>query len=243
MAGIRIDLSDVKRYERLLRNYTRSGLPFAVRNTLNDAAFETLRRSRKRVKGQFINRNNFTLRSLHVVRARGISISAMRAEVGSSEGYMADQEFGGIRRPGRGKSTIIPTTSAAGQGISNIPRKRTVRNANQLQAITLKAAKYRRKTKGMPKKQAAVVTMAMARRENDKFVFLNLPWGAKARGIFKLMGSRRKPKIRLIHDMSRKRIPISQAPWLKPSTDQTIPRMPRLFARRAGEQLRRAGLR
>lgn len=242
MVRMTVDTSDVEDYERRLNRYTRHGHAFAMRNTLNDLAFYTMRRGRHYVKENFLNRNRWTERSVQARKARGIDVNRMFSEAGSVEDYMADQEFGGIRRPHHGRTASIPSTSAAGQSISNIPRKRTVRRANRLDQIKLKSKRYERKTRGMREKQRAVVTMAIARREGEKFVYLQLPWGKRAKGIFRLMGSRRNPKIRLIHDMSRRYVVIKKRPWLNPATDDALKRGNKFYVRQARRQLRRAQL-
>ena len=110
-------------------------LPKAIRNTLNDVAFNTRRRVPEVAQGEFTVRNKSLFKAfIFVNKSVSGSIDSMQSEVGifnrndkTAEG-LAKQEVGGVADRG-----LIPMDMAR---ISSSPAKK-VRTANYLQKITL----------------------------------------------------------------------------------------------------------
>lgn len=127
------------RLERMRNNL----LPKAVRNTLNDIAFETKKEVPLVAKENFIIRNKGLFKSLIFVnKVRGLKINSMSSEVGIlnknkiSDG-LAKQETGGIAQRG-----LIQMDTAR---ISN-SLERKVKQSNYLNKISL--PKSRKKGSG-----------------------------------------------------------------------------------------------
>ena len=52
-----VDTKDVKKLERDLKTFASQAYPFATRQTINDAAFQTQRIARADVRSDMVNRN------------------------------------------------------------------------------------------------------------------------------------------------------------------------------------------
>ncbi|ANO58045.1 hypothetical protein [Shewanella phage SFCi1] len=226
---IEMNTRDLRRLEENLRDLNAKGIHFAERNTINDMAFGTMHEARKTITEQFVNRNKWTMRSVQVDKARKLSDSA---EVGSTEDYMADQEFGRIKH----ENMHIPTPSASGESPRASVRRRPVRRPNRMSAITLKRAKY----SGMTRQQQNIATVKEAKAEGRKFVFLQR---GKERGIYKVFGTKRKPKTTKIQDLSRRVAEVPRNPWLAPSSATVMRTAPQLYATRLQQQLDRLRMR
>lgn len=72
----------IKHVTRLERMSTRA-LPYAIRNTLNDTAFETRNNQIKASEKQFINRNETFFKSrINATRAKGVNVNNMESTSG-----------------------------------------------------------------------------------------------------------------------------------------------------------------
>ncbi len=227
-----INNENVKKLERDLKQFAHRALPFATKKTLNDAAFQARRIIQADLPKRMTLRNKFTMRSIRVERATGLNIRRQEATIGSTAAYMEDQEFGG-KRTAKGKEGVpIPTAWSAGQG-ENTKRTRLPRKINKLNNIRL----ANRRKKGS-KKQRNAIAIQQAAKTGQKFVFLELQ---RRKGIFKVIG-KRKIKIKMVHDLTRKSVIIPKNPWLKPAFDETIRMIPAFYADALRFQLKRRGL-
>src|SRR5690606_17163674 len=129
-------------------------------------------------------------------------------------GYMRKQEFGGFKRGGGKHGAPIRTGYAAGQPGAK-PPTRMVRGPNKLTAIKLKRAPRRG-----GRKQRNAIAMAKARKAGARFVFLELE---RKKGIFRLLGSKSRPQLRMVHDLSFRTVRIPKTPTLQ----RTLKRMDR----------------
>ncbi len=222
---LKMDTRELRRLEDNLRELNAKGVHFAERNTVNDLAFATQKEARQTIRSEFVNRNKWTERSVQVDRAKSLRDSA---EVGSTERYMADQEFGRVKT----ENTNIPTPAASGESPRARTRRRPVRRANRMNAITLS----RTKTAGMSQKQRNIVTVKQAKETGRKFVFLQR---GQERGIYKVMGRKTKPKTRKVQDLSRRVAVVPRNPWLAPSSRTVMARAPELYAKQLQRQLDR----
>lgn len=187
------------------------------------------------IKNKMVERNRFTVSSVRVEQSRTLQISRQSAEVGSIAPYMEDQEFGGTKTSRGKKGVPIATSYAAGQAQNAQPRTRLARKPNKLASIQLSS----RKKKGKTRRQRNLVAIKQAATSTNKFVFLEL---GRTKGIFKVVGGKRKPKLRMVWSMSRRSVVIPKNPWLAPAVDKTEPQMPKLYRDALRFQIRRHGL-
>lgn len=230
-----IDVSDLRRLERDLETLKSKAVPYALRNSLNTAAFEGRKLWLEEQRGELVLRNTWTARQVRVEKARGLNVRNMVAVVGSLAPYMREQEFGGRRSGGGRHGLPIPTSVAAGQGMGTQPRTRLVRGANKLGAIRLTT---RGRNRGH-RRQRNAIAIAQAIKSGSKYVFLELE---NSKGIFQITGGRRKPRIRMIWDISRGSVVIPPHPTLGPALESLGYMMPRIHAQAFLEQLRMHGV-
>lgn len=228
-----IDPSDVKQYEKDLQQFARSAFPHATKATLNKAAFETRKRGQMNIRWNMTTRNRFTEQSVQVEMAKGMTVESQQAVVGSTAEYMHDQEFGATVR-GKGASKAIPTAYSAGQADGTRPRSKLPRKPNQMQSIQLK-----RQTAGKNVWQRNRIAIQMAAESGSKFVYLEL---GRTKGIFRVLGGKRKPRIRMVWSLSRRAVTVPKNPWLGPATDDTRQDMPRYYRDALLYQLKRQNI-
>lgn len=227
---ITVDVKGIERMVSDLKKLAAKAAPFAIRNSLNASAFEARRRWADDIKRSFTLRNTFTERSLRVEKVKGMNPERMHSRVGSVAPYMGDQERGSTVR-GRGRHKAIPAPAAAGQPPGG-KRTRVVRAANKLSAIRVP-----RNIKGRSRQQRNAAALSMARRKGTKFALLERPKGGK--GLFRVMGTQRKPKTRLLWDVSRSSVRVPATPTLKRTLSMMGPRMLELHHAALLEQLKR----
>lgn len=226
-----IDSKQLKRLEDTLGEVAEYGIQHAQRNTVNDYAFGTQRQAKQNIREQFVNRNRWTERSVRVDKATRFVDSS---EVGSTEDYMREQEFG-ARTP---SPLHVPTPAASGESVRANKRLRPVRRANRMNNINLKGRS--RRGGGLTRKQQNIVAVRQAADEGRKFVYLDR---GKRKGIFRLYGGKRRPRTRLVQDLSRRVRVVPRNQWLEPAADKVMARAGELYYHRLAQQLRRAGAR
>lgn len=230
-----VDDKNIKNLESDLKTFAIKAFPFATRNTVNAAAFAAQKIAKTDVRMNMINRNRFTEQSIRVEQTRTLQISQQASSVGSIADYMEDQEFGSVKSKGGKEGVAIATSYSAGQGENTRPRKRLPRKPNTLANIQLQ----RRHKKGSNRKQQNIIAIKQAAISGRKYVFLDL---GKRKGIFKVVGGKRLPKIKMIHDMTKQSVIIPKNPWLKPAFDESVRMLPAFYADALRFQLRRRNL-
>ncbi len=225
------DTRDIIRFERDLKLFKARALPFATKSTLNSAAFDAQRESRAKLRSEMTLRNKFTKQSVQVEQARTLNIDRQESTVGATVDYLERQEFGGTRTKRGSEGTPIPTSFSAGQGMRRQPRTRLPVDANRLANIQLK----RRKRRGS-RKQQNLIAIKEAASSGRKHVFLELQ---RTKGIFLVQSGKKRPRIRMVYDLTRSSVRIPRNPWLKPSVDITQRRMPAMYAKALRFQLQR----
>ena len=249
-ARIKIDMKDIKQLERDLGAFKAKALPFATRNTLNVAAFQTQDVSKKRIRNRLVLRNRFTLQSVRVNQTKTLRISRQAAFVGSTADYMEDQEFGTII-PKKGKHGIpIPTSFSAGQGEKTQPRTRLPKGPNRFGRLHLGTVR-RKRPKGQPKhrKQALLFKVQDAVLSGKRSFFHDFKGGKKT-GLFKVRGGRKNfkrgwPKgaqLKMLYSLESKSVRVPARPWLKPSVDVVRKRMLKIHRKSLVFQLKKHGL-
>ena len=230
---ISANLDQITDLEHELGTFARQAIPFAIRNTLNAGAFHAQKLARGSIEEDFINRNKHAVKSVLVVKARGLNMRNMMAVMGSTADYMETQEFGGKKQKTGKHGVAIPTSYSAGLGMKAKPRTKLPRKPNKLRNIRLDRRSLR-----MSRAQRAAATVEAAVEAGDKFIFLDL---GEAKGIYRIEG-RRNPVIRMVYDVSRPAVDIPAAPWLGPSLEATRGAMPAIHIKSLEFQLRRLGL-
>lgn len=225
--------SDIKQMESDLKTFASKALPFATRNTVNGAAFEARKIAQTGIRENMVNRNRFTVQSVRVEQTRTLNIRNQAAIVGSIADYMADQEFGAIKNKTGKEGVVIATSYSAGQGEDAQPRTRLPRKPNKMANIQLQ----KRRKKGSSRKQQNLVAIKQAAKTGRKYVFLDL---GRRQGIFKVIGGKRRPKIKMVHDMTSESVVIPKNPWLKPAVDKVD--VPKIYRKSLEFQLKRQGL-
>ena len=231
---IAADMHEVERLADHLERFAKRAIPYAARASLTSSAFEAREAWTKQLGAELTLRNTWTKRSLRVEKARSLDLRRMEAVVGSTADYMRKQELGGRERK-RGKHGVpIPTSVASGEGRGAKPRRRVVRRPNRLASIQLRTV---RSIKSRRQRNAA--TISRAKRAGKKYVFLDLE---RSKGLFRLAGGKRRPKVDMIWDLSRPAVRVAPNPTLGPALAAVEPLLLRIHLRSLREQVRRNGL-
>ena len=231
---IRVDTKDIKEMEADLKTFARKAYPFATKNTVNTAAFRTQKIARNDIQSDLTLRNRFTVQSVQVEQSRTLQVSRQAAIVGSTADYMEDQEFGGIKARKGKQGVAIPTGYSAGQEGAE-PRTRLPRKANKLASIQLS----KRKGRKMSRAQRNLVAVKVAAASSNKYIFMDL---GKRKGIFRVLGGKRNPRVKMVHDLSEQAVTIPRNPWLGPAVDQVEQEIPDIYRRSLRFQLKRLNL-
>lgn len=231
----KINDKEIKDFERDLKAFAHKAFPFATKNTINQGAFQVQRFAREDVKSRFILRNQFTGQSIRVNQAKTLQVTRQAAFVGSTADYMEDQEFGATRVKKGSEGIPIVTSYATGEGLGARPRTRLAKRDNTLQNIRLR----KRKSAGGTRKRRNLIAIRQAAAGGNKFIFLDF---GRKQGIFKVIGGKRRPKLRMVWDLSEQSVTIKRRPWLKPAVDRTIPLMPGFYRDSLIFQLKRQNL-
>lgn len=93
-----------------------------------------------------------------------------------------------------------------------------------------------RSRSGGSRAQQNMVALREAKASGRKFVYLDR---GKTKGIYKVMGTKKKPKSRMVQNMSRKVAVVPKHPWLAPSSATVMATAPQLYHARLEQQLRR----
>lgn len=225
-----INTTDVKQLESDLKTFKARALPFATKATINRGAFETQKAARQNVRNDMVNRNKFSVQSIQVDQAKTLNIRQQEAAVGSIADYMEVQEFGGTK-----SKTVLPTSYSAGQGQNAQPRTRLPRKPNKLANIKLSGKGKR----GKSKMQRNLIAIKQAAESGQKFVYLEL---RRVKGIFRVVGGKRRPKIKMVYNLDRKSVRVPATPWLAPAVEKIRPQMQKFYADALTFQLKRHNL-
>lgn len=230
-----INDKQIRRYEDDLKTFKRKAYPFATRATVNGAAFSARGFAQENIRNSMIERNRFTASSVRVKQSRTLDVRRQAAIVGSIADYMEDQEFGATKTRKGKKGVPIQTSYSAGLAKDAQPRTRLPRKANALQNIQLR----KRRKKGSSRKHQNFIAIRQAAETGSKYVYLDL---GRKQGIFRVLGGKRRPYIRMVADLSETSVNIPKNPWLAPAVARTEQEIPGLYAEALRFQLRRHGL-
>jgi hypothetical protein len=242
MAGIQItiDTSDVRKLAEALVKVSKRALPYAVRDSLNTAAFEARKEWAQQIDKAMILRNRWTEKSLRVEKATLTSFEHMQSRVGSVAAYMLTQEVGGTETS-KGKHGVpIPTTAASGQtsGVGRIgprsrPRTKEVQRKNWLTAIRLGPRL------GNGRKQRNAVAIRLAAKSGG-VAFLDL---GRRKGLFRVTGTKKgRFRVRMIWDLSKPSVTTKPRPTLEPTIKVIEQKAPKYQEAALREQFKRLHL-
>lgn len=232
---ITIDDRQIKRFERDLKAMAEKSFPFATQRTVNQMAFKGREFGQQEIRNNMITRNKWTERSVRYLPTRQLNIRRQETSFGSTADYLETQEFGGVER-GKGKhGVVIPTSVASGEGQGNVPRRKAVRSANQMRKIQLRSKSIKARSRA----QRNFIAVKEAAQSGRKFVFLDLQ---DHPGIYKVMGGKRKPRVKLIHDMGNRSVRIPANPWMQPAAQRVMSIAPGLYLSALKFQMKRQGL-
>jgi len=226
---------DIKQLESDLKTFAARALPFATKNTVNQGAFRARKYAQENIEQNMVNRNKFTRNSVRVEQTRQLVVRRQEAVVGSIADYLADQEFGATRTAKGSEGVAIPTAYSAGQGEGAQPRTRVPRKPNKMQNIQLR----KRGRKGASRKQKNLVAIKGAAASGSKYVFLDL---GRTKGIFKVTGGRKRPRIKMVYSLSKPSVVIPRNPWLAPAVDRAVRDLPEIYRQSLIFQAKRQGL-
>jgi hypothetical protein len=239
-----IDNREVEQYTKKLRALHRSNLPIAVRQTLNDLAFDvkqvTLMRNADK---QFIMRNpGFFKRHSGVKKADGWDINNMRSEVGIIPGesiaatQLTKQEFGGAI----GKRSFIYMNAARISAAKN----KMVRRQNYLNKKEF--------IKGTPSRsrsdKSQFIARAIVAKKTNKLLLEDSTSGQTAFEVRDIKfsgkgGRNRKVFVRLnpLADYERNRsISLKARPFLYPASLQSFAKGMYFFIKNAKKRFEKA---
>lgn len=212
---ITFDDKELLKLQRSLQVFRERAYPFATKATINRAAFETQRVGRATLEQRFTLRNKFTVQSVRVNTARGLVVSQQEAVVGSTQDYLRVQEFGGVK-VGKGASKLsIPTGFSAGQR-GQKPRTRMPRRPNAMKNIKLRGSRG----------ATNAAKVHEAKRSGNKYIFMDL---GRRKGLFKVTGSKKKPKVNMVQDLTRRSVQLTAHPWLGPASRLISRRIPQYY--------------
>ena len=234
-AMIDFDGKTIETLAKDLSVFAHRALPVANGKALNAMAFDGRRTSQQMIKDKMITRNQWTVRSVQVETVRGFNIANQQSKVGSRQEYMRTQELGGEKVAKGREGVPIATSYSSGEGLEGKPRRRLPRRPNKLGRIKLRD----QGNMGRSRRQRNLIAVRQAAASGDKYVFMDL--GNRA-GIFKVVGGKRRPQVRMVWDMSRKSVSIPKRKWLEPSVEQVIKRGPEHYIKALQQQARKHGL-
>ncbi len=230
----KMDTSNIEKLERDLGKMAEKAIPFAIRNTLNKSAFVAREEYQDQIRENMVTRNKFTERSVRVKTTKSLNPKRMEAIVGSIADYMESQEFGDVKAKKGKEGVPIATSYAAGLSEQAKPRTRLPRKPNKMQNIILS-----KKRKGANRKQRNVIAVKEAAKSGQKYAFLDM---GRTKGLFKVVGGKRRPRVKMVHDLSRTSVRIPRNPLLKPAVAATRPKMRGIHEKSLEFQAKRLGL-
>lgn len=216
-----------------LKTLRTRALPFAARSGLTTMAAEARTIWQGLIRSTFVNRNQYTVRSILFERTSGTTVDNMFAKVGSTTDYMGKQESGGVVT---GKSGRKPIPGPVAAGLApGAKRTRLVRARFKLGAITvghpaLKGTRHQRNA----------IAIAYAVRTGSKRAVLERPGGRK--GLFMIAGTKARPTTRLLWDVSRASVTVHAQPTLQRTLQAIGPKQPHIMLAAVLEQLNRHGI-
>lgn len=173
MASLRIDTSEVIKFTNKLEKLNRSAFPNAVRNTLNNAAFETRKEIPITAQKKFVTRSKSFFRAFTVFdKAKGFDVDKMISKAGINGGKsggqrvaenLVKQEKGGNIEAGR----LTPHNRSR---VSNSLSKRIRKKNYKSKVDAFNASKTYRNAKGSNRSKFVASVMAANKSGKKHFI-------------------------------------------------------------------------
>lgn len=214
-------LVGVEHMDRALNSMVTRLVPRGARDTVNSLAFATRAAWQDEMRQSLTLRNRFTERRALVERATTLRVSAMEARVGHTEPYMALLEEG-KPEPAAKRYRPIPTEIAAGQAQGSLRGGRKARVLpkaiiTRLGSLAVKGAASRsRKANNARAIRGAI-------RSGRRLALLDL---GRRKGIYRVLGGRRNPRVVKLYDLSRRSTPMPRIPTLERAVDRAVVKGP-----------------
>jgi hypothetical protein len=230
MFSLEMDKRPIEQLENDLDRFGKRALPYAVRDTLNSAAYYTSVEAKENIGRQFIERNAFTRRSVQYRKTFSKDISRMESSAGSVQEYLRRQEEGFVESSSGKHGVSIPTSAAAGQ-IGARKRTRRLQKKNWMSSIHLRSSR----SKGTGRTVAAV---RLAVQTGQRVVFIDRRDDLFGRptGFYRVIGGRKGgrgwpkgAKLEMIYDSERSSVTINPHPWVSPAADKTSRNLDKLY--------------
>lgn len=230
-----IDSEQIHKFEKTLQKVSDRAIPIAIEKTLEDTAFHGRKKSIDIASEKMTLRNKHTEKTILVDKshAKVKDINKKKVILGSTEEYMRLQEFGGVKKSTGKVGVPIPTASASGEGNVARPKKRLPRPSNLFNQVRIN-----RKGVVANRRQRNVAKVKQAKANGDKFVYLET---SRSKGIYRVTGTKKRPLVKMIWDLSRRSYQIPKKPWLLPASLEALSKQPEFYADRLAYQLRRLG--
>lgn len=221
--------------QKQLETLSKRAVPYAARQTLNSIAFAGRAIWQREMASSLTLRNAFTTRRALVSQVTGFRISEMEAVLGHTEDYMRRLEIGEGERAKR-SGVPIPTEVAAGQAKGSLKagRRRAVRRSLIIRVL----GKIKRPPGSLPRKARNARAVRQAIKDGTRLAYLELD---RRRGIYRVTGSRKRPQIRKLYDLSRHAVPLPRIPTLQRTIDAALLQAPTLAQAAIQRQLDRLG--
>lgn len=226
-----LDDKKLLKFEKDLAKFSKTAVPFAIKSTINGAAFKARTFAREAIKEKMVQRNQFTMNSVRVVQAKSADDVAI---MGTIAPYMEDQEQGATHNSGGKHGVPLPTSYSAGQGHAGARTKLPTR-PNKMQNIVLRRAGARAKNR----RQANKIAVMEAVSSGNKYVYLDL---FRRKGIFRVTGGKRNPNVEMVHDLSNKSVVIPRNPIIEPAAMKARGHMQQIWYDALVFQSKRLGL-
>lgn len=247
MFTISLDKRPIEHLENTLEQIRKKSIPYAVRNTLNAAVYETSELAKKEIGSKFIERNQYSRRSVRYNKVVQRNIDQMMAEVGSVQEYMAKQEHGFVTHATGKHGIAIPTPYASGEGSARV-RKKVIRAANRLNKIRI--------AKGLASEYAATYKNRHQRlirmvQDSLELGFRTIFWMSKRSshsGFYRLRGGPRLTKrgwpegleLEQLYLVNKSLTETEEHKWLLPSVTHVRSIMGRLYQKALIEEIGQA---
>lgn len=210
----------LKDYITLLDEYPVKQFPKAGIFIVNQLAFEARKTAVRQVQKRMITRSKFvTNRIQFSTSPRTKDFKLIQSEMGAlkSIDFMADQEYGYLKKPKQGSKLPVPTR-AARTGKSIRRKKRPIYHHNRLGTLK-NISQY----KGKTKRQKIIAMLQDMARKKDKRAAL-IPFSRKP-GIYVIKNIRKKGKkktsfqfkLHKLYDLRKRQMWIKPNPWMRPT--------------------------
>jgi len=231
------DDKQILKMEKDLEKLSRVALPIATGRTLADTAMIARRFARQDLEQKFTLRSKYVLNSVIFDNkdSRNRDINKQSASVGSTFDGLRVQEFGETIRAKGKEGVPVPTGTASNEGDRPIPKTKLPSAANRRKNIKIR----RGSKKALGRRRGNVVLIKEAAEAGDRFVYLETD---KSKGIYRLLGSRKKPRLKMVWDLSKKTRRIPPKPWLVPASEDALEIQSSLYAKHLADQIKRNNL-